>query len=305
MQLIIDFWSNVQAISVIRFNPNIQIHFKIVKIIPLMYRKYIEKEPARFERGILDSVIKIKGCCMQKIAKDYMVFPLDFASVKEAKSYVRLLNDHVGMFKIGLELFIDQGPSVVAMVRELSRAKIFLDLKLHDISATIKRAMGRVADLGVDLVTVHCASSCQMLEMAVEGSRGKTGILGVTLLTDNDAQVVEESGFKERFVKDPNELVLVRARMAHAAGCMGVVCSGREVEQIKKEFGRNFLAVTPGIRPEWSLLENDDQKRVTTPSQAVRLGSDFLVIGRPIRDAADPVKAAQKVAREIDTALGL
>jgi orotidine-5'-phosphate decarboxylase len=239
---------------------------------------------------------------MQKTAGNYIVFPLDFSSVKEAKSYVKLLDGHVGMFKIGLELFIDQGPQVVSMVRELSSAKIFLDLKLHDISATVKRAMGRVANLGVDLVTVHCASS-PMLEMAVEGGRGKTGVLGVTLLTDNDAGTVESCGFKERFVKDPNELVLLRARMAEAAGCAGVVCSGREAAQIKGAFGRDFLAVTPGIRPEWSLLENDDQKRVTTPAQAVKQGSDLIVIGRPIRDAADPVEAAQKVAGEIDAVI--
>lgn len=233
-----------------------------------------------------------------------MVFPLDFASVKEASSYVRLLDGHVGMFKIGLELFIDQGPSVVAMIRELSRARIFLDLKLHDISATVKRAMGRVANLGVDLVTVHCASA-HMLEMAVEGGGGKTGVLGVTLLTDNDSEMIQAGGFKEMFVKNPDELVLLRARMALAAGCAGVVCSGREASQVKSGISRNFLAVTPGIRPEWSLLENDDQKRVTTPAQAVKQGSDLLVIGRPIRDAADPGAAAQKVVQEIDAALGL
>ncbi len=233
-----------------------------------------------------------------------MVFPLDFASVKEASSYVRLLDGHVGMFKIGLELFIDQGPSVVAMIRELSRARIFLDLKLHDISATVKRAMGRVANLGVDLVTVHCASA-HMLEMAVEGGGGKTGVLGVTLLTDNDSGMIQAGGFKEMFVKNPDELVLLRARMALAAGCAGVVCSGREASQVKSGISRNFLAVTPGIRPEWSLLENDDQKRVTTPAQAVKQGSDLLVIGRPIRDAADPGAAAQKVVQEIDAALGL
>ena len=241
---------------------------------------------------------------MQKTGKDYMVFPLDFASIKEAKSYVRILDGHVGMFKIGLELFIDQGPCVVSMVRQLSDAKIFLDLKLHDISATVKRAMGRVANLGVDLVTVHCAS-VRMLEMAVEGGRGKTGVLGVTLLTDTDSTTVEAGGFKEKYVKDPKELVLVRARMAQGAGCAGVVCSGREVAQVKSGISRDFLAVTPGIRPEWSLLENDDQKRVTTPAQAVKQGSDLIVIGRPIRDAADPAGAARRVAREIDAALGI
>ncbi len=241
---------------------------------------------------------------MQKTGKDYLVFPLDFASIKEAESYVRILDGHVGMFKIGLELFIDQGPSVVSIIKELSDAKIFLDLKLHDISATVMRAMGRVANLGVDLVTVHCAS-VQMLEMAVEGGRGKTGVLGVTLLTDTDSATVEAGGFKEKFVKDLNELVMVRARMAAAAGCAGVVCSGREAARIKSGFSRDFLAVTPGIRPGWSLLEKDDQKRVTTPAQAVEAGSDFIVIGRPIRDAADPAGAAQRVVREIDAALGI
>jgi orotidine-5'-phosphate decarboxylase len=237
---------------------------------------------------------------MQKTGKDYVVFPLDFASMKEAESYIRILDGHVGMFKIGLELFIDQGPSVVSTVRGLSDAKIFLDLKLHDISATVKRAMGRVADL----VTVHCAS-VRMLEMAVEGGKGKTGVLGVTLLTDTDSATVQAGGFKEKFVKDPDELVMARARMASAAGCAGVVCSGREAARIKQAFGRDFLAVTPGIRPEWSLLENDDQKRVTTPAQAVEQGSDLIVIGRPIRDAADPAAAAQRVVREIDDALGV
>jgi orotidine-5'-phosphate decarboxylase len=240
---------------------------------------------------------------MQKQGKDYIVFPLDFANVKQAKEYVRLLEGKVGVFKIGLELFIDQGPSVVEMVKNLSSARIFLDLKLHDISATVQRAMERVADLGVDFITVHCASSMAMLEKAVKGGQGKTQILGVTLLTDNDADTLQSSGFRDEFVKEPNALVMKRAEMAFEAGCKGVVCSGREVKEIKQKFGKSFLAVTPGIRPEWSLLENDDQKRVTTPGQAVRLGSDLLVIGRPIRDAKDPVQAAQRVIKEIEDAL--
>ncbi len=241
---------------------------------------------------------------MQKTGKEYIVFPLDFSSVEEAKSYVRLLDGQVGMFKIGLELFIHQGPSIVEMVKELSQAKIFLDLKLHDISATVKRAMARISDLGVDLVTVHCASSKQMLEMAVAGGKGKTGVLGVTLLTDNDAAAVRAGGFKDVYVQSPGDLVMLRAQMAKEAGCTGVVCSGQEAAKIKAGFGQKFLAVTPGIRPEWSLLANDDQKRVTTPGQAVESGSDLLVIGRPIRDAKDPAKAAQLVAQEIDKVLG-
>jgi orotidine-5'-phosphate decarboxylase len=240
---------------------------------------------------------------MQKTAKDYIVFPLDFSSVKEAEDYVRILDGKVGMFKIGLELFIDQGPSVIQRIRKLSRAKIFLDLKLHDISATVQRAMGRVAALGADLVTVHCSSSQNMLERAVLGAEGKTGVLGVTLLTDNDAEAVQAQGFKTEFVNDPRLLILHRAKMAHDAGCSGVVCSGQEVKDIKERFGKAFLAVTPGIRPSWSVPENDDQKRITTPGQAVALGSDLLVIGRPLRDAADPAGAALKVIQEIEGAL--
>jgi len=240
---------------------------------------------------------------MQKQGKDYIVFPLDFSSIKDVKEYVRLLNGKVGMFKIGLELFIEQGPSVVQMVKKESQAKIFLDLKLHDISATVQRAMERVAILGVDLVTVHCASLA-MLEKAVEGGKKKTGVLGVTLLTDNDANMVEAAGFKDQFVKDPGLLVMHRAKMAYESGCRGVVCSGHEARQIKERFGQSFLAVTPGIRPAWTLLENDDQKRVTTPGQAVTLGSDLIVIGRPIRDAKDPAAAARKVVQEVEAALG-
>lgn len=240
---------------------------------------------------------------MAKTGKDYIVFPLDFSSVKEAEDYVRILDGKVGMFKIGLELFIDQGPSVIQRIRKLSRAKIFLDLKLHDISATVQRAMGRVAALGADLITVHASSSQNMLEKAVQGAGGKIRVLGVTLLTDNDADALQAQGFKTEFVKDPRLLILHRARMAHDAGCAGVVCSGREVKEIKERFGRAFLAVTPGIRPSWSVPENDDQKRITTPGQAVALGSDLLVIGRPLRDADDPAGAALKVIREIEDAL--
>lgn len=239
---------------------------------------------------------------MGKTAREYIVFPLDFPSLEEARQYVTLLNGHVGMFKIGLELFIQEGPDVVRMVKELSDARIFLDLKLHDISATVQRAMARVAELGVDVVTVHCAS-LQMLEKAVEGGRGQTGVLGVTLLTDNDAAMVEAAGFKSQYATNLQELVLLRAAMAHDAGCAGVVCSGREVGDIKSRFGSHFLGVTPGIRPEWTLMENDDQKRVVTPAKAVTDGSDYIVIGRPIRDADDPARAAQKVVQEILTAL--
>jgi len=239
---------------------------------------------------------------MSKKSKDFIVFPLDFPSANEAEDYVRLLDGQVGMFKIGLELFIQEGPEMVRRVKAMTSAAIFLDLKLHDISATVNRAMSRVADLGVDLVTVHCTSQA-MLEKAVDGSRGKASVLGVTLLTDNDGDMVRAAGFKDQYADSPLELVRLRAGMAKHAGCAGVVCSGQEVEMIRRDMGEGFLTVTPGIRPAWSLTPDDDQRRVTTPARAVAMGSDYIVIGRPIRDAKDPARAARLVADEIEGAL--
>ena len=235
--------------------------------------------------------------------KNRIIFPLDVASVAEAEELVKLLDGRVGMFKIGLELFIDQGPSIVKRVRALSSAGIFLDLKLHDISATVKKAMASAARIGVDLVTVHASSSRKMLEMAVAGGNGKTRVLGVTLLTDNDASVVNECGFRDEYVNQTELLVLKRAMLAHAAGCSGVVCSGHEAGVIKKKFGKEFLVVTPGIRPLWSSVANDDQERITTPAMAVKQGADLIVVGRPIRSAADPAAAADRIAGEIEQAL--
>lgn len=240
---------------------------------------------------------------MVKQAKDYIAFPLDVPTFKRARSFVQRLEGEVGTFKVGLELFIAGGPDVIHMIKQESNAKIFLDLKLHDLSTTVQRAMARAASLGADLITVHCASSKNMLEKAVKGSNGKTGVLGVTLLTDNDAEVVENCGFKKEYVCAPDILVMKRAQMAFDSGCTGVVCSGREVRAIKEKFGDSFLAVTPGIRPAWTLLDKDDQKRVTTPASAVKDGSDLIVIGRPIRDAKDPVRAAQNVIEEIEAVL--
>lgn len=240
---------------------------------------------------------------MKKTGKDYIVFALDVDNLEKATDLAGSLDGHVGMFKIGMELFIQEGPRVVDRIRQKSSAGIFLDLKLHDISATVHRAMARIADLGVDLVTVHCASSVRMLEKAVAGGDGKTGVLGVTLLTDNDQACLVAAGFKSEFSEDVQKIVGLRASMAHKAGCRGVVCSGQESAGIKKRFGTDFLAVTPGIRPKWSLTPGDDQKRITTPAAAVKAGSDLLVIGRPIRDAKDPAEAAGKVAQEIDTFL--
>jgi orotidine-5'-phosphate decarboxylase len=238
-----------------------------------------------------------------KHAKDYVVFPLDVPSVKTAQHYVELLSESVGMFKVGLELFIRSGPEIIDFIKASGTTDVFLDLKLHDIPETVFRAMERIADLGIAFATVHCGETSRMLEAAVEGAKGRVGVLGVTVLTSVTSEDIKASGFREMFYDDMRRLVVKRAAMAKAAGCTGIVCSGLEVKIIKEHFGRDFIAVTPGIRPEWDVAEKHDQRRITTPARAVSDGSDYLVIGRPIRDAKDPKAAAVRIAQEIDTVI--
>lgn len=238
-----------------------------------------------------------------KRAKDYIIFPLDVPSEKAAKEYVEVLSESVGMFKVGLELFIRSGPGLIEFIKASGNADVFLDLKLHDIPETVFRAMERIADLGVAFTTVHCGETVRMLEAAVGGAKGRVGVLGVTLLTSVASEDIKDAGFKKVFYEDLNKLVVERAAKAKAAGCIGIVCSGREVKMIKQAFGRDFIAVTPGIRPIWDEMETDDQKRVTTPAMAIGSGSDFIVVGRPIRDASNPKEAAFRIAQEIETVL--
>jgi orotidine-5'-phosphate decarboxylase len=237
-----------------------------------------------------------------KQGKDYIIFPLDVASDQAARQMVRHLHTHIGMFKVGLELFIRTGPGLLRWIGDHTGGKVFLDLKLHDIPVTVERAMQGIAELPVALTTVHCGENRAMLEAAVRGAGGKVAVLGVTVLTSVGASDLQDAGFSEAVAGDVGRLVLHRAAMAEAAGCAGVVCSGREAGIIKARFGQAFLAVTPGIRPA-SGMAPDDQKRVVTPARAVSDGADYLVIGRPIRDAADPAAAADRIADEIDGVL--
>ena len=234
-----------------------------------------------------------------KPAKDFIIFPLDVPSTEEARHYVELLAGEVGMFKVGLELFIQAGPDIVRFIQAAGSSGIFLDLKLHDIPQTVLRATGRIADLGVTFVTVHCGENRRMLEAAVAGSRGKVAVLGVTVLTSVSPADIKAAGFRSDFHSDLSRLVVQRAEMAKSAGCAGVICSGLEAKAIKTALGSDFLAVTPGIRPSWSVTNGEDQQRITTPAQAIADGSDYLVIGRPIRDAKDPKEAVQRIAKEI------
>jgi orotidine-5'-phosphate decarboxylase len=238
-----------------------------------------------------------------KPAKDYIVFPLDVASRREAQAWIKRLCGRIGMFKVGLELFIRSGPDIIRAIRDETDAKIFLDLKLHDIPVTVARAMAGVAEMGVDLATVHCGETQRMLTAAVNAGGATVGVLGVTVLTSVSAKDMEQAGYRPELTRDMATLVMKRADMAHAAGCAGVVCSGLEVARIKVRFGRDFLAMTPGIRPAWGETGSDDQRRMATPAGAVAAGADYLVIGRPIREASDPVSAIERITGEIHAGL--
>ena len=262
----------------------------------------MSNDDCRMIVSLRSSIAKGRLITMRQ-AKDYIIFPLDVASVDEAKFFVELLADRVGLFKVGLELFIRSGPKIVEYIHQTGTAEVFLDLKLHDIPATVSRAMAGIADLNVKFATVHCGESQKMLEAAVEGSAGKVDILGVTVLTSVSSSDIEAAGYRTAYCGDLSELVVKKAGMAKAAGCAGIVCSGLETAMIKKRLGEDLVTVTPGIRPQWSLGENDDQARVATPARAIGNGSDYLVIGRPIRNDDDPVQAAIKVAEEIEAVI--
>ena len=238
-----------------------------------------------------------------KKPKDYIIFPLDVSSREQAIKYVDILKDHVGLFKVGLELFITQGPDILKAISEITDAGIFLDLKLHDIPATVKRAFMAASTYGPEFVTIHCDEGEGVLRSVADHNPGNTKILGITVLTSLNRKNLTKLGYAEKYIEDLSGLVLLKARMAREAGCHGVVCSGQEVLMLRKEIGPDLLIVTPGIRPAWSLVSQDDQKRIVTPQDAVKNGADYIVIGRPIRDAEDPADAAKKVAEEVEAGL--
>jgi orotidine-5'-phosphate decarboxylase len=234
--------------------------------------------------------------------KSRLIFALDVPSLDEAVSFVQKLDGSVGMFKVGLELFIKEGPAVLTAIKNHSDAEIFLDLKLHDIPATVERAVQSAAAHKVRFLTVHCAGGEAMLKAAVNGA-GDSGlqILGVTVLTSlgpNDHR--EELGYRKGLTL--KDLTVTRAGVAAKAGCAGVICSGLEVAAIRQNF-QNLKTVVPGIRQNKNNLGGTDQKRVITPKAAIQAGADYLVVGRPIRDAADPKAAAQQIVQEISEAL--
>jgi orotidine-5'-phosphate decarboxylase len=227
-----------------------------------------------------------------------LIVALDTASWEQALKWVDRL-PQVLWWKVGLELFTAVGPQILQALKERGK-RIFLDLKLHDIPHTVGRAAQVAVGYGVDLLTVHAAGGSAMLRAAVAATQGSScRLLAVTLLTSlGPDQVRQELGVK----RDPGDYVLQLARLALDQGVSGLVCSPQEVGRLRQALGPEVLLVTPGIRlgdPE----AEDDQRRVCTPAAALRAGADYLVVGRPITAAADPVSAWQRF-QAVEEAIG-
>jgi len=220
---------------------------------------------------------------------------LDVPTTEAADELLSRIGNHIQIIKIGLELFTAEGPQIVQQVLATGK-QVFLDLKFLDIDETVKKATASVAKLGVQFLTVHAHG--KTLKAAVEG-RGKQlrlKILGVTVLTSQDVEDLREYGS----TWSVEDLVISRARLASNFGCDGVVASGRESAIIRKAVGTGLSIVTPGVRQKGRGV--DDHARATTPGQAIESGADYLVVGRPIRDAKDPVAAIEAILAEMQTA---
>jgi len=221
--------------------------------------------------------------------RERLIFALDVATLDEARQLIATLGDSVSFYKIGLEFFLSG--HYFELLAELKQAekKVFADLKFFDVPATVASAVRQLARHGVDFCTVH--GNDAMLEAAAN-AKGNCKILAVTALTSLDQGDLDDLGFQ----CDARELVLSRARRALALGCDGVVSSGLEVPALRESVDERLLVVCPGIRP---VANTDDQKRTVSVSEAFQGGADYIVVGRPIRDAADPNTAAEQIQAEI------
>ena len=229
------------------------------------------------------------------MAKD-VIIACDFAGAAETYAFLDRFPEEKPFLKIGMELFYAEGPQIVRELKARGH-KLFLDLKLHDIPNTVKKAMRVLSNLDADIVNLHAAGTRAMMEAALEGLTRPDGsrplLIAVTQLTSTDQQRMEQ----ELLIEKPlDEVVLAYARNAAAAGLDGVVCSPLEAGEVHAACGAGFLTVTPGVR--FAEGEKGDQKRVTTPAEARALGSDFIVVGRPITQAADPLAAYRRCVKE-------
>ena len=229
------------------------------------------------------------------MGKDVIV-ACDFSSAEQVFSFLDKFKERKPFVKIGMELYYAEGPEIVRQIKARGH-KIFLDLKLHDIPNTVKKAMAVLSGLDVDMCNVHAAGTSAMMKAALEGLTRPDGsrplLIAVTQLTSTDQESME----KELLIEKPlDQVVMSYARTARSAGLDGVVCSPLEAGKVHDACGKSFVTVTPGVR--FADGDAGDQKRVTTPVKARELGSDYIVVGRPITAAADPVEAYNRCVKE-------
>ena len=225
-----------------------------------------------------------------------VIIACDFASAEDTFKFLDKFTGRKPFVKIGMELYYAEGPSIVREIKKRGH-KIFLDLKLHDIPNTVKKSMAVLSRLDVDMTNLHAAGTCRMMEAAIEGLTRPDGtrplLIAVTQLTSTDQESMET----DLLIKEPiAEVVMHYASNAKKAGLDGVVCSPLEAGKVHERCGNGFLTVTPGVR----FADGDigDQKRVMTPAEAKKIGSDYIVVGRPITAAADPVAAYERCVAE-------
>ena len=225
-----------------------------------------------------------------------VIIACDFASAEDTFRFLDKFTDRKPFVKIGMELFYAEGPQIVREIKKRGH-KIFLDLKLHDIPNTVKKSMAVLSNLDVDICNLHAGGTCRMMEAALEGLTRPDGtrplLIAVTQLTSTDQESMEN----DLLIKEPiDKVVMHYAHNAKKAGLDGVVCSPLEAGKVHEICGADFLTVTPGVR----FADGDigDQKRVMTPAEAKRIGSDYIVVGRPITAAADPVAAYNRCISE-------
>ena len=225
-----------------------------------------------------------------------VIIACDFSSAEKTFEFLDKFEGKKPFVKIGMELFYAEGPSIVREIKARGH-KIFLDLKLHDIPNTVKKAMSVLSGLDVDMTNLHAAGTCRMMEAAIEGLTRPDGtrplLIAVTQLTSTDQEAMEN----DLLIKEPlPEVVMHYALNAKKAGLDGVVCSPLESKKVHDSCGAEFITVTPGVR--FADGDKGDQKRVMTPADAKAIGSDYIVVGRPITAAEDPVAAYERCVAE-------
>lgn len=224
-----------------------------------------------------------------------LLLALDVPTASDALALVEQFAGRCDFFKVGLELFIAAGPTLVETLRRRG-AEVFLDLKLHDIPNTVRQAARRAAALDVRLLTVHASGGEAMLAAAVDGAGGECGVLAVTVLTSLAPAELAESWGRGPWI-DVNAEVLRLAGLAEAAGAHGVVCSGAELSSIVSRYGGRLAPLVPGIRPVGSA--SNDQQRIVTPEAAAQQGARYLILGRAVTEAADPLLAWDGIAQAV------